>query len=75
MFEYNWDDLTHVFREIIPVRAEHMLHTDQIEYVGYSNLFRPVEVGEKTPEYKVFVERTSGFDGPQVRVKVEEIKE
>ncbi len=45
-------ELKRVMGLCIVFRAEHLFHSDEIEYWAASEHFRPVPLGEMTPEYR-----------------------
>jgi hypothetical protein len=53
-------DLKRVMGQCIVFRAEHLFHSNQIEYWAASEHFRPVSFGEVVPEYRWIIEA----DGP-----------
>ena len=44
-------EVTRVMGACSILRAEHMLYSDQVEYMAYSFRFREIEQGEICPEY------------------------
>lgn len=42
----------------VPIRAEHMLETDTVEYVGFSDRFRKLSNGERTPFYDMNIKQS-----------------
>jgi hypothetical protein len=44
------------------VRAEHMLHSDVVEYVALSRLFRELEQGETIPEYEFVIHEDGSLE-------------
>lgn len=44
--------------DVVIVRAEHIFHSNTIEYVGYSPLFRKTKPGEEAPPYTLIVSAT-----------------
>lgn len=45
-------ELKRVMGLCIVFRAEHLFHSDEIEYLAASEHFRPVPLGEMMPEYR-----------------------
>lgn len=40
-----------VLQDTIVLRAEHLYHCDSFEYIGVSDHFRELQLGEVAPEY------------------------
>ena len=50
-----------LFQRVFIVRAEHLYHNHQIEYIGYSDLFKPNDSGSMPPYYEfVFDKQPDG---------------
>jgi hypothetical protein len=49
-----------VFSKIIPLQIERNFYKEQIEYIGMSELFEPLEEGNVIPLYMISVEVTYG---------------
>lgn len=66
----NRDDLAKTFSmmELVVIRAEHLFHKDEIEYIAYSSVFDEIEEGEEVPVYNLEVSK-DGESGEIVNVK------
>ena len=64
-----------LFAEIgfLPIRINHDMVFDTVEYAGYSDVFREPAEGEVIPVYHMLCE--AGEKGGIVKVWVEEVKE
>lgn len=73
MIKLNIEETSEVFSilKFIPLRAESLFINDNIEMIGYSHMFRIVELAECAPEYKVHI--TKKEDGT-INIEVEEVK-
>jgi hypothetical protein len=49
-----------VFGKILPLHIEHQYYKQYAEYIGISELFEPIEVGQVIPLYNVYVEKIYG---------------
>lgn len=70
----NPDAVLKLFGEIgfLPMRINHDMIADMVEYAGYSESFRELSEGETIPSYQVLNE--AGKNGELVRTWVEETK-
>jgi hypothetical protein len=59
-------DLKRVMGKCIVFRAEHLFHTNKIEYMAASEHFRPVPLGEVVPEYRWIFSDTDGLRAEEV---------
>lgn len=69
------DAVLKLFGEIgfLPMRINHDMIADTVEYAGYSESFRELSEGETIPSYSMLCE--AGENNEIVRVWVEETKE
>lgn len=49
------DGILEVMKHMAIVKAEMIAMTNEIEYMAYSYLFRPIADGEIIPEYSIYV--------------------
>jgi hypothetical protein len=59
-------ELKRVMGQCIVFRAEHLFHSNQIEYFAASEHFRPVVPGEVIPEYRWVFSDTDGLRAEEV---------
>ena len=41
--------------KFVPVRAEHLFCSEEIEYMGMADRFEEIAQGEQVPEYKIII--------------------
>lgn len=55
--------LSDFFSKVLIVRAEHLWHSQSFEYVAYSEMFNPIELGFEAPQYTILVNRNEDENG------------
>lgn len=45
--------------EFVPVKVESLIIEAEIEYIGMAKIFEEIEQGERTPEYRLLITKSS----------------
>lgn len=73
LIENNPDSVAQIFMalKVVPVFAQGLFHQSAIEYIGISEQFRTLPLGEVVPEYELIIEIED--DGTITSVQAQEL--
>ena len=66
------ETLAEMFKQMdfVALRVEHFPSSDSYQYVGYSSLFKPIEMGQAMPEYLIEVTDMTDSKGKKLAINV-----